>query len=75
MNYFTILSIALSAYLSKSISFRVGSEMVTVTDLSGKPTHLTLTQAMAVVGAVLTGQTGTFQSGDINVNVAPYPNA
>lgn len=69
MSYFQIISIALGAFLSKSLSFRVGNKTVTATDTNGQPIHLTFAQALAAVEAVLVGQTGTVQIGNIQVSI------
>lgn len=70
INYFALLTAALGAAMSRSLSFRVGNKTVTAADTQGKPTHFTFGAAIAAGEAVLAGQTGSFQVGDISVSIA-----
>jgi len=73
MNFFQILSQAISIYASKSVSFKVKNQwLVSVSESDGNPVHLDLSQAVAVLYLVLSANTaGTFKSGNITVVVTP----
>ena len=59
-----------AAVFSHQVSFRVGSKTVTASDESGAPVHFTYGAALVAAEAVLAGQTGTIQVGNIKVTVS-----
>jgi hypothetical protein len=72
MNWFSIFSAVLAALATGQVSFKIaGKYEVSVNSVSGPPVHLTVAAAFLAVEKIVAGQTGTFQSGDINVTIAP----
>jgi hypothetical protein len=63
------LTVVLAVEL-KQTSFRVGAYTVTAA-LNGTPTPLTLGSAFSAVENIISGKTGTFQSGDISLSIVP----
>ena len=59
-----------NAVFTHQISFRVGAYVVSAQDTQGKPVHFTYAAALAAATAVLTGNTGNFQSGTILVTIS-----
>ena len=70
INYAQIVTAAIGAWFSKSLSFRVGNESISIVQVPGNPTHFTYSTAYAALLAYAQGKTGTFQVGSVAVTVA-----
>jgi hypothetical protein len=72
MNWYTIFAAVLAALATGQVSFKIADKYeVSVNLVTGAPVHLTFAAALLAVEKIVAGQTGTFQSGDINVTIAP----
>jgi hypothetical protein len=70
INSMQIIIAALGAWLSKSLSIRVGNESLTINQVPGNPVHFDYKSATAALEAYALGATGTIQVGSISVTVA-----
>ena len=76
MNYIAILTAALGAAMSQSVSFRLGNVIVSASN-NGKPIHFTFGQALTAAEEVLLrgATSGSFQVGSTLVTVTEMPKA
>jgi len=68
LNFTQIFAIAVTAWLSKSISFRVGNVIVSAS-ANGAPHHFAFNEALVAVEAVFAGKTGSIQVGSTLVTI------
>jgi hypothetical protein len=69
------LPTVIAAYLSGSITFRVGAYVVSaskVGDSTQTPVKMTFAQALLAVENVLTGKIGSVTTGSTIITIAPY---
>jgi hypothetical protein len=69
-DFFKIWTIALSAWLSQSISFRVGNFIVSATN-GGAPHHFSFNEALVAVESVFSGKVGQIEVGSTLITIAP----
>ncbi len=72
MNFQQILAALLEAYFTGQATFRVGSFSIEISTTQGTPVHLTLGAVFVAAEAILAGQTGSFQAGEILVRISSY---
>lgn len=72
LDYVQVISAALGAALSKTISFRVGNYQATISESSGAPVHFSFGQAIVAAEMAVAGQTAQVQLGSIVLSVGPY---
>jgi hypothetical protein len=72
INWSLVLSAAIGAFFSHSLTIRLGPVDITATTAAGTPTHLTFSMILTAGLAALSGQTGVIQVGNVSVTITPH---
>ena len=72
INWSLVISAAVGAFFSHSLTIRLGPVDITAATTTGAPTHLTFNMILQAGLAALSGKTGAIQVGDVTVSITAH---